>query len=219
MPSQSGQSSFDPYDLSTGGEENLMTENVAEMTPGQSDRAARLLTTARLHLNSLPGSPKNSGEVNPKLDDYHSNPIKIGSPFWIPDIAEWWRQQADAHSKYADLSNVAYNIFSILAHGVGVEASFSLGRDVIGWRQKITTNKTLREKVGVSQYARANNGILAADDPVLDRLETDNNLELKREAEGKTLHRMAKVHDVLEMWQGSKNLRTTQWNHALKPNR
>jgi len=28
-------------------------------------------------------------------------------------------------------------------------------------------------------------------------------MELKREAEEKKLHRMAKVHDFLEMWQGS----------------
>ena len=51
---------------------------------------------------------------------------------------------------------------------------------------------------------------MVGDDPVLDRSESDNDLELKREAEEKQLHRMAKVHDFLEMWQGSQNLRTTQ---------
>jgi len=51
---------------------------------------------------------------------------------------------------------------------------------------------------------------LAGDDPVLDRSESDNDLELKREAEEKKLQRMAKVHDFLEMWQGSQNLRTIQ---------
>ena len=40
MPSQSGQSSFDPYDLSSGDEEYLTPENLAETTPGQSDCAA-----------------------------------------------------------------------------------------------------------------------------------------------------------------------------------
>jgi hypothetical protein len=35
-------------------------------------------------------------------------------------------------------------------------------------------------------------------------------MEMKREAEQKKLHRMAKVHDFLEMWQGSQNLRATQ---------
>jgi len=39
---------------------------------------------------------------------------------------------------------------------------------------------------------------------------TDNNSEMKKEAEERKLHRMAKVQDVLEMWQGSQNLRATQ---------
>jgi len=73
-----------------------------------------------------------------------------------------------------------------------------------------TTGETLREKVVVRQYARTDNGILAGDDPVMDRSELDNDLELKRKAEGNKLHRMAKVYDFLEMWQGSQNLRTTQ---------
>jgi len=126
-PSQSGQSSFDPYDLSSSDEEYLTPKNWVETTPGRCDRAACLLTAARLYLNSLPESPKNWGQVTPDLDDYHSDPMEISRIFWIPDIAEWWRQQEETHSKYADLSNVARDIFSIIPHGVGVEASFSLG--------------------------------------------------------------------------------------------
>jgi len=42
-------------------------------------------------------------------------------------------------------------------------------------------------------------------------------MELKREAEEKKLHRMAKVHNFLEMWQGSQTLRATQKEcHAQK---
>jgi len=88
MPSQSGQSSFDPYDSASGDEANLTPKHLPEMTPGQSDRAARLLTAARLYLNSPPESPKNWGQVNPNLYDYHSDPMEISSTFWIPDIAE-----------------------------------------------------------------------------------------------------------------------------------
>jgi len=66
------------------------------------------------------------------------------------------------------------------------------------------------ENVLVWQYAHADDGTLAGDDPVLDRSETDNDLEFKSEAEERKLHRMAKVHNILEMWQGSQNLRTTQ---------
>jgi len=183
---------------------------VAETTPGRRDRAARLLTAARLYLNSPPEAPKNWGQINPNLNDYQSDPMEISSTFWIPDITDWWRQQDETHSKSADLSNVARDIFSIIPHGVGVEASFPLGRDVIGWRQSKTTCKTLREKVVVRQFARANNGILAGTDPELDTMNTANDSEMKKEAEERTLHRMAKVHDFLEMWQGSQNLRATQ---------
>jgi len=126
------QSSFDPYDLSSDDEEYLTTNNVAEMIPGRSTRTARILTAARLYLNSPPEAPKNWGQINPNLNDYHSDPMEFSSTFWIPDITDWWHQQEEMHSKYADLSNVAHNIFSIIPHGVGVEASFSLARDVIG---------------------------------------------------------------------------------------
>jgi len=91
--------------------------------------------------------------MDPNFNDYHSDPMEISSTFWILDITDWWPQQEEMHSKYADLSNVARNIFCIIPQGVGVEASFSLGRDVIGWRQSKHTGKTLCEKVVVRQFA------------------------------------------------------------------
>jgi len=208
--SGSYQSSFDPYDLSSDDEEYLTPNNVAETTPRRSDRAAHSLTAARLYLNSPPEAPKNWGQINPNLNDYHSDPMEISSALWIPDITDWWRQQKETHSKCADLSNVARDIFPIIPHGVGVEASFSLGQDVIGWRQSKTTGGTLREKVVVKQLARANNGILAGTHPELDTTNTENDSEMKKEAEEWKLHTMAKVHNFLEMWQGSQNLRATQ---------
>jgi len=165
--SGSYQSSFDSYDLSSDDEEYLMPNNVAETTPGQKDRAARPLTAARIYLNSPPEAPKNRGQINPNLNDYHSDPMEICSTFWIPDITDWLRLQEDTHSKYTDLSNVARDIFSIIPQGVRVEASFSLGRDGIGWRQSKTTSETLRNKVIVRQSAPAKNGILAGTDPEL----------------------------------------------------
>jgi len=124
--SKSCQSSVDPDDLSSDDEEYLTPNNVAETTPGRSDRTARLLTAARLYLNSLPEAPKNWGQIDPNLTDYHSDPMEISSIFLFPEITDWWRQQEETHSKYADLSNEARNIFSIVPHGVGVEASFPL---------------------------------------------------------------------------------------------
>jgi len=67
----------------------------------------------------------------------------------------WWR-----HSKYTDLSSIAHDIFSIVLYGVIYEGSFSLGRDLMGWRQCNATCKTLHQKVVLRQYARANTGIL-----------------------------------------------------------
>jgi len=208
--SRSYQSSLNPYDLSNNDEEYLTPNNVAETTPGRSNHAARLLTAARLLLNCLPEAPQNWGQMNPNLNDYHSDRIEISSTFWIPDITDWWHQQEESHSKYANLSNVARHIFSIIPHGVGVEASFSLGRDVIGWRQSKTPGTTLREEVVVRQFAQHNNGILAATDPELDTMNTENDSEMKKEVEEKKLHRMAKVYDVVEMWQGRQNLYATQ---------
>ena len=59
--SGSYQSSFDPYDLSSDDEEHLTPNNVTGTTPGQSDRAARLLTATRLYLKSPPDAQKNWG--------------------------------------------------------------------------------------------------------------------------------------------------------------
>jgi len=210
MASRSDQSSCDTYDLSSDDEEYWMPNNVAETTPERSDCAARWLTAARLFLNSPSELPQNWGQINPNLNDYHSDPMQISSKFWLLDITDWWRQQEETHSKYADLSNMGCDIFSIIPHDVGVEASFSLGRDVSGWRQSKTTGETLHEKVRVRQFARAINGLQAGDDPELNPTRADNDMEIKSEAEQKKLHRMAKVHHFLEIWQGSQILRATQ---------
>jgi len=114
------------------------------------------------------------------------------------------------HSEYANLSNVACDIFSILPHSVWVEASFSLRRDVMQWRQSKTTCETFGKTVVVTLIAPANNGSLAGDDPALDTTSTESETEMKWEAEQRKLHQMAKVHDILEMWQGSQNLQATQ---------
>jgi len=111
-----------------------MPINVPETTPGRSDRAARVLTAARHYLNSLPEAPTNWGQINPNLNDYHPDPMEISSSFWIPDISYWWRQQEETHTKYANLSNVARDILSVITHGVGVEASFSIDPYVFGYR-------------------------------------------------------------------------------------
>jgi hypothetical protein len=41
--------------------------------------------------------------------------------------------------------------------------------------------------------------ILAGTNPKLDTMNTENNSEMKKEAEGRKLHRIAKVHDIMEI--------------------
>jgi len=135
--------------------------------------------------------------------------MEISSTFWLQDITNWWRQQEETHSMYADLSNVACNILCITPHGVGVEASFSLRRDGISWRRSKTIGETLCEDVIVSQFALGNDGILAGADEALDSTAKENDLEIKKEPVKRKLHRMAKVQDFLEMWQGSQTLCAT----------
>jgi len=183
LASRSGESAYDWYDLSSDDEECIMPNNVAETTPGRSDRVARLLAAAWLDLISPPALAQNCGQINPNLNDYHSDPMESSHTLWLPDITDWWRQQEETHSKYTDLSNVASDILSIIPHGVGVEASFSLSRGVIGWRQSKTTPETLRDKVIETQFARGNHRLPAGDDPELDPTSTDNDREMKREVD------------------------------------
>jgi len=181
--SGSGQSSFDSYHLSNDDEEYLTLNNVAETTPRRSNHAARLLTAARLHLNSPPEAPKNWGQINPNLNDYDSNPMEISSTFWIPDTTDWWHQCEEMHPKYTDPTNVVRDVFSIIPHGVGVKATFSLGRNDMCWRQSKPTSEMLCGKVIVRQFARANNGILAGANTALNMANTENDSEMKQEVE------------------------------------
>jgi len=109
--------------------------------------------------------------------------MEISSTFWIPDITDWWQQQEHMNSKYADLANVARDISSIIPHGVGVESSFSLRGDDIGWRQSKTTRYTLCEKVVVRQFPQANNWILAGIETEPDTTNTGNDSEMEKKVE------------------------------------
>jgi len=73
-----------------------------------------------------------------------------------------------------------------------------------------TTGEMIEQKVVVRQLTTANNWILVGVCASLDTAETDNELELQNEAAERKLHRMAKVHDYLGMWQGSQSLRATR---------
>jgi hypothetical protein len=116
--SWSPQSSFDPDDLSSDAEEYVMPNKPVETAPGWSDCSAPWLTAASLSWNLPPEAPKNCGQINPNVHDYHSDLLEISSTFWIPDITDWGHQQEEGHSKYANFSNVARDILSHIPYGV-----------------------------------------------------------------------------------------------------
>jgi hypothetical protein len=109
--SESGQSSFDTYHLSSNDDEYLMINTVAVMTLRHSDCVERLMTATRLNVNSPPEAPKNRVHRNSNRNHYHSDTIEIRSTSLVPDITDWWNQQEETQSKYANLSNVARIIF------------------------------------------------------------------------------------------------------------
>jgi len=74
------------------------------------------------------------------------------------------------------------------------------------WLQAVKNHRQdASQKSRCKAVSSTNNGILAGDDLALDTMNTENDSEMKKEAEERKLHRMAKVHNFLEMWQGSQN--------------
>jgi len=98
IASWSGQSSHDPYDLSSDDDKCLMRKSAADMTPRRSDRAAHWLTATTLHLISPPDVPQNRGQLNLNLNHSRTARMETSSTLWIPDITDWWCQQDEIHS-------------------------------------------------------------------------------------------------------------------------
>jgi hypothetical protein len=161
------------------------------------------LTTARLYLNLPPDVSKKWSQINANLNDYHSGPTEISSTFWRADITNWWHQQEETHSMYADLSNVLHDIISVIPCGVRVVSSISPGRDVIGWRQSKPTGESIAKEELLRQFARPNPGIIPGAQPDLVTTNTEYDSEMKEVPDEWKLHRMAKVHHCLEMCPGS----------------
>jgi hypothetical protein len=84
------QPSFDPYDLFSDDDEYFLRNDLAVTTSRRSDHAVYLLSSTRLFLNSPSEVPTNWGQINPNLNDYHSDPMEISSTFWIVDITDLW---------------------------------------------------------------------------------------------------------------------------------
>ena len=131
-----------------------------------------------------------------------NDPEEITASFWYPDVGGWWLKQETSMGEYRDLAKMARDIFSVMPHGVGVESSFCLGRDVIGWRQCRTTGVTLQQKVVVRQWARNNGGLLP--DEVKMSMDSMADPEEKAKEEDKKLDRLATIKDFLTFSNESK---------------
>jgi hypothetical protein len=59
---------------------------------------------------------------------------------------------------------------------------------------------------------------LTGTNPELDTTNIENDTGMMKEAEERKLHRMPKVHDLLERWQSSQILCTTQKESRAQPN-
>ncbi|KAF8243952.1 hypothetical protein K440DRAFT_636584 [Wilcoxina mikolae CBS 423.85] len=90
---------------------------------------------------------------------------------------------------------------------VGIEVSFSLGRDVIGWHQVQTLAATLQQKVVVRQWACSNSGQLA--DASTDRL-TQNDAAVKAKSEQLKLRKPTLLTDFLYWSKKSQQFHTAQ---------
>ena len=75
------------------------------------------------------------------------------------------------------------------------------------------SQKSHCKALGLNQYRILPGTVLE-----LDTANWENDLEMKKEAEERKLHRMCKVHDFLEMWQGSQNLAAT-WKESCAQNK
>ena len=173
------------------------------ITPARVLPQDRLMEVARKYIKSVNADPAALGQHPPKTDNLKSeNPQELTAAFWKPDVAAYWQEHEDSCTEYAPLARMARDVFSVIPHGIGVEASFSLGCDVLGWRQCRTSGDMLQKKVIVRQFSRSNPGILAGADIGLPNNATAAQNEQKEE--DKKLLKLAGISDHIHFRRGRK---------------
>ena len=197
------------YGLDSSDEDDDLEVIGSSSTPRTTSRKTLLMQQARQYLANAPVIIESEQNDYPVGDELLSHdPEELTASFWYPDVAGWWLKQETTMGEYRDLARMARDIFSVMPHGVGVEASFSLGRDVISWRQSRTTGVTLQQKVVVRQWARSNNGILPED--IANQLLPSSSDDEQRKREDQRLDRLATLRDFLLFKKESDNLRSMQ---------
>jgi hypothetical protein len=198
------------YGLESSDEEDdIRITQSACATPRTASRKARLMQQARQYLSNTRVNIDSDQHDYPIQDELLSNdPEEITASFWYPDVAGWWMKQERRMGDYQDLARMARDIFSVMPHGVGVEASFSLGRDVMSWRQSRTKGETLQQKVVVRQWARSNDGFLP--DEIRTSVDGESLDDERGKKEDEKLNQLASVRDFLIFKKESDNLRKMQ---------
>ena len=198
------------YGLESSDEEdNIQMTESTYSTPRTASRKSLLMQQARQYLANARVNIESEQHDYPIGDELMSDdPEEVTASFWYPDVAGWWMKQERRMGDYRDLARMARDIFSVMPHGVGVEASFSLGRDVISWRQSRTKAATLQQKVVVRQWARSNDGFLP--DEVKKSLEGDNDEDERQKKEDERLNQLASMRDFLMFKKESQNRRSMQ---------
>jgi len=131
--SGSYRSYFDACNLSSNDEENIKPYNVAESSPGRSDRAACVLLGARPYVNLPPDALPNCGQIDPNLNDCPSNPTETSSTSWIPDITDWRRPQEEPHLSMP-ISPMLWAAYSISYHMVSeCRPVWTLAETLLAW--------------------------------------------------------------------------------------
>lgn len=83
------QSSFDHCDMSSDDEEYLTCKPVAKITPRQTDHTVHLPPAGRLYFISPHEQQQNWGQVDPDVNNYHSDPMAISNTCWLLDVTDW----------------------------------------------------------------------------------------------------------------------------------
>jgi hypothetical protein len=119
-------------------------------SPGFSDKA-RLREAAIQYAESyIDSSRVRPYPVNPE-EGPDADPVVPTELFPSCDLMGFWRErQYDPPAK--PMIRMVRDIFSVLPHGVAVESSFSLARNVISWRQHRLNADTLRNYVMMRQH-------------------------------------------------------------------
>jgi hypothetical protein len=105
---------------------------------------------------------------------------------------------------------MASDVFSLIPHGVGIEVSFSLGRDMMSWHQTTMTSQTRTKCIIMRQFYCFNNEMLAMYDKLLDI----QPVPTEEKAKLKTLANMADFRHFEESRAKRNEVRCQLWDSA-----